>query len=410
MANNNLASEPTVKEKKIFFGNTENAFKTKNNKALRRSLFLFKLMGNPALVKLFSKLTLFAIKIGLPIKPLIKSTIYQQFCAGESIEESQATINNLVKSKVGSILDYSVEGKDSIADFDRTKNEVLRIIDIAKGNPAIPYTSIKLTGILRGDLLEKINFQTRLDAKEEAEYDEFCNRLDTIFVNARANNVPVYIDAEETWLQNAIDKIAEENMRKYNREKAIVLTTLQMYRWDRMDYLQKLIWEARREKFLIGIKLVRGAYMEKENKRAAEKNYKSPIQPSKEKTDEDFDKAVDLCLQNIDIITLCAGTHNEASTLHLIDTMKKLKISNDHPHVYFSQLYGMSDHITFNLADSGYNVTKYLPYGPVKSTLPYLIRRAEENTAIAGQMSRELKLILEEKERRRFSKMLPGGK
>ncbi len=199
-------------------------------------------------------------------------------------------------------------------------------------------------------------------------------------------------------------------MKQYNSKKAIVLTTLQMSRCDRSDSLNELIFEARKENFFIGIKLVRDAYIEKENKRALEKGYKSPIQPSKEATDIAFDNAVDICLENIDRVTLCGGTHNEASTLHLINKMKELKIPNNHPHVYFSQLYGMSDHITFNLADSGYNVTKYLPYGPIKSTVPYLIRRAEENTAIAGQMSRELKLIIEEKQRRKIAKQLPAGK
>lgn len=399
-----------ISEKRIFFGNTEKAFKSKNNKELKRSFWLFAIMGRPSIVKIFSKLAIFAIKIGLPVSPIIKSTIYKQFCAGESLEESQDTVKKLQNVRVGSILDYSVEGKDNIEDFERTKNEVLRIIEIAKNNPAIPYTSIKLTGLTRAYILEKINYEQEFNSTEEVEYEEFIHRLDDIFISAKKNNLSIYIDAEESWLQLAIDKISEEKMRQYNREKAIVLTTLQMYRWDRIDYLKKLIWEARREKFLIGIKLVRGAYMEKENKRAVEMNYKSPIQPDKESTDKDFNTAVDICLENIDIITLCAGTHNEISTLHLVDKMKAIGIQNDHPHVYFSQLYGMSDHITFNLADSGYNVTKYLPYGPVKSTLPYLIRRAEENTAIAGQISRELKLILEERKRRKSVKLLSDGK
>jgi len=398
-----------LKDKKVFFGNTENAFKNKDNKDLKRSQFLFKLMGSPFLVKMFSKLTVLAIKMRLPITSLIKSTIYKQFCAGESLEESQATVKKLGKAHVGSILDYSVEGKEREEDFERTKNEVINIIHLAKGNPAIPYTSLKLTGLARFGFLERLNERKNLTDEEEREYQVMMERLNAICQCAFENGVPIYFDAEESWIQEAIDDLAELMIRRYNRKQAIVLTTLQMYRWDRIDYLQKLIWQARQEKFFIGIKLVRGAYMEKENKRAAEKNYKSPIQPSKEKTDSDFDKAVDICLENIDIITLCAGTHNEASSLHLIKKMSEIGLRNDHPHVYFSQLYGMSDHITFNLADCGYNVTKYLPYGPVKSTLPYLIRRAEENTAIAGQMSRELKLILEEKERRKTAKLLTSG-
>jgi proline dehydrogenase len=363
-------------------------------------------MRSPELVKLFSKFTLLAIKLHLPISAAVKATIYKQFCSGESLEESQQVVKRLGKSGVGSILDYSVEGKENIADFENTKCEVIKIINIAKGNPAIPYTSLKITGIASHALLEKLNFNQEYLKNDSKEYLQVLERLDQICKEALLCDVPIYFDAEESWIQNVIDFLAEETMKKYNREKAIVLTTLQMYRWDRIEYLKNLIEKARAEKFFIGIKLVRGAYMEKENKRAFEFDYKSPIQSDKESTDKDFDKAVDLCLENIDLITLCAGTHNEASTIHLINKMTELKIPNSHPHVYFSQLYGMSDHITYNLADQGYNVTKYLPYGPVKSTLPYLIRRAEENTAIAGQMSRELKLVIEEKERRKYFRLL----
>jgi proline dehydrogenase len=392
----------------VSFTNTEVAFRSKNDIELKRSLWLFKLMRSPLLVKLFSKLTLVAIKLHLPITSAVKATIYKQFCSGESIDESQVVVKQLDRSGVASILDYSVEGKDTESDFENTKSEVLKIIHIAKNNPAIPYTSLKLTGVAGLSLLEKINSKTVLSTSEERAWGLAKKRIDDICYNASLNNVPIYFDAEESWIQGAIDSIAEEMMMTYNREKAIVLTTLQMYRWDRIGYLRDLINNSKKGKFFIGIKLVRGAYMEKESKRAIEKGYGSPIQPDKKTTDEDFDKAVDICLENIDLIKLCAGTHNEESTAHLISKMKELGIPNNHPNVYFSQLYGMSDHITFNLADMGYNVTKYLPYGPVKSTLPYLIRRAEENTAIAGQMTRELKLILEEKERRRTAKLLPN--
>ncbi len=394
----------------ISFENTEKAFNAKGSSELKRSLWLFKLMGNPGLVKVFSKLTLFAIKIGLPIKAPIKATIFKQFCGGESIEESKEVVAKLGRSHIGSILDYSVEGKEREEDFYKTKDEVLKIIKTAKDNPAIPYTSLKLTGISRFDLLEKMNLKQILNAEEEKDYQNVRGRLVEICYYAAQSNVPIYFDAEESWIQEAIDTLSEEMMELNNKKSAIVLTTLQMYRWDRIDYLKKLIQKARDKKFFIGIKLVRGAYIERENIRAAEMGYKSPIQSTKENTDRDFDKAVDICLENIDVVTLCAGTHNEASTMHLIDKMKELKIANDDVRVYFSQLYGMSDHITYNLADAGYNVTKYLPYGPVNSVIPYLIRRAEENTGIAGQMGRELKLIIEEKNRRHNSKLLPAGK
>lgn len=393
----------------VTFSNTEVAFRSKDDGELFRSLWLFKLMKSSFLVKLFSKLTLAAIKLHLPITAAVRATIYKQFCSGESIEESQRVVKSLGRSGVGSILDYSVEGKESEQDFESTKREVIRIIHAAKGNPAIPYTSLKLTGIGSGVLFENINQQKEYTHNDNPGYLRVRKRLTEICSEARLCDVPIYFDAEESWIQDVIDFLAEDSMREYNGERAIVLTTLQMYRWDRIDYLNRLIDRARSEKFFIGVKLVRGAYMEKENKRAAERGYRSPIQTDKAATDRDFDKAVDICLANIDIIKLCAGTHNEESTAHLVEKMKELGIANNHPNVYFSQLYGMSDHITFNLADMGYNVTKYLPYGPVKSTLPYLIRRAEENTAIAGQMTRELKLILEEKERRKTAKLIKAG-
>ncbi|MEW6467679.1 MAG: proline dehydrogenase family protein [Bacteroidota bacterium] len=394
----------------VSFINTEKAFRNKDDQELKRSLWLFRLLRNPFLVRVFSWLTIAALKLRLPVISAIKATIYRQFCAGETLTESLVVVKRLGRAGVGSILDYSVEGKKSEEDFERTRDEVMSIIAMAKGNPAIPYTSIKLSGLIRFSLLEKASANIRLNDVELAEFLRAMERAEAIFAAARKAEIPVYIDAEESWIQYAIDALAEEWMKKYNHERAVVLTTLQMYRWDRIDYLKKLIADARTENYFIGIKLVRGAYLEKENKRAAEMNYRSPIHASKEATDKDFDHAVDICLENIDIVTLCAGTHNENSTLHLVTKMKELGIPNDHAHVYFSQLYGMSDHITYNLADSGYNVTKYLPYGPVESTVPYLVRRAEENTAIAGQMGRELKLILEEKERRKTARMLLSGK
>ncbi|MGE0568384.1 MAG: proline dehydrogenase family protein [Bacteroidia bacterium] len=390
----------------LSFENTEKAFKAKGVGELRQSLWLFKLMSNPFLVKLFSKLTIFAIRIGLPVSLPIKATIFKQFCGGESIEESKNVVEKLNRSHIGSILDYSIEGKENEEDFCKTKDEILKIIRVAKDNPAIPYTSLKLTGIARFGLLEKLNFKRQLTKKEEKEFQKIRGRLTEISYYASLFHVPVYFDAEESWIQEAVDTLAEEMMELNNKKTAIVLTTLQMYRWDRIEYLENLIQKARAKNFFIGIKLVRGAYMEKENLRAQQLGYKSPIQSSKENTDQDFNLAVDICLKNIDVVTLCAGTHNETSTMYLINKMKELDIPNDHPHVYFSQLYGMSDHITYNLADAGYNVTKYLPYGPVKSVIPYLIRRAEENTAIAGQLGRELKLIIEEKRRRQYSRML----
>ncbi len=394
----------------ISFKDTKIAFKSKGNSDMNHSFWIFKLLENTSLVKLFSNLTLFSIRLGLPITGPIKATIFKQFCGGESIEETVKVVTRLNRSNVGSILDYSVEGKESEDDFAKTKNEVLNIIQLAKENPAIPYTSLKITGIARFALLEKLSTKQPLDKEEEKEVQALKERLSEIGNYAHQSNVPIYIDAEESWIQDGIDLLVEQMMEEFNTQKPIILTTLQMYRWDRLDYLNRLIIKSRIMSFFIGIKLVRGAYIEKENARALEKGYRSPMQTCKENTDRDFDKAVDICMENIDRITFCAGTHNEASTLHLINKMKELNIPNNHPNVYFSQLYGMSDHITYNLADAGYNVTKYLPYGPVKSVVPYLIRRAEENTAIAGQMSRELRLIIEEKRRRQNERLLIARK
>jgi proline dehydrogenase len=395
-----------MEAKLIFLYDTEKAFATKNYSELKRSWWLFRLISRPAAVKMLTTLTNFGIRIGLPIKGLIRSTIFKQFCGGESLEESTAVVRKLERANVKTILDYSVEGKDDPDEFRRTAAEVIRIIRLARQNPAIPYTCIKLTGLVSHVLLEKQSAGIALDNQESHAWESFLLKLEDIFQEAAGSNVPVYIDAEESWLQPAIDQLAEKYMKRYNSQRFVVLTTLQMYRHDRLAYLTRLVADARRNGYKLGIKLVRGAYMEKEAKRAAELNYPSPIHKTKNDTDLDFDRALDVCLDNIDIIMLCAGTHNEASTLKVVELMKQKKLSNNHPHIYFSQLYGMSDHISYNLAHLGYNVTKYLPYGPIRSVIPYLVRRAQENTAIAGQMSREFMLLSQEKKRREQLKLL----
>jgi proline dehydrogenase len=389
-----------------FFYNTEKAFALKNNNDLKRSLFLFRIINRPALVKMLSGLVQFAIRIGLPVKPFIKPTLFNHFCAGETLSESNVTVQKLYKANIKSILDYSVEGEESNENFDKTLEELMKVLSMAKDNSSIPYTSIKLTGLVSGIILEKLTENIPLSETETKDYNLFRGRMDQLMSKASEYKVPIYVDAEESWLQGAIDEITEEYMQHYNQNKAIVLTTLQMYRHDRLEYLQRLIKQCRERNIFLGIKLVRGAYIEKENKRAQETGSQSPIQPNKEKTDHDFNEAVKICLDNIDIIMLCAGTHNEESTLLLIEEMKKRNLPNNHPHIYSSQLFGMSDHISMNLAAENYNVTKYLPYGPVKAVIPYLMRRAEENTGIAGQMSRELNLLMQEKERREKLKLL----
>lgn len=390
----------------ISFENTQQAFSLKDDRALRHSLRLFRFMHHPPLVKWGAKLTVLALKLNLPVKGVIRQTVFSQFCAGETLEESKTVVENLGRQRIGSILDYSVEGKGEREDFERTKDELIRIIGMAEKNPNIPYTCLKMTGIAPFKLLERMTAKKSLSHNELEQYEETLLRLNAICREAEMRQVPVYVDAEESWIQGAIDVLTEEMMNKYNRQSAIVNTTLQLYRHDRLSYLQALIDRARKQPFFVGVKLVRGAYFEKENARASKKSYPSPMHRDKAATDRDFDAAVDLCLQHIDIVTLCAGTHNEASTLHLLERMQQLELPNNHPHIFCSQLFGMSDHISFNLAHSGYNVTKYLPYGPIQSVLPYLVRRAEENSAIAGQMGRELRLLLEERRRRVENKLI----
>lgn len=272
------------------------------------------------------------------------------------------------QSNIGSILDYSVEGKNNSLDFEQTKTEVIEVIKLAQKNHSIPYTCLELSGIISAGSLEKLSTNQRLTLQEKGEYEKGTERLEEICNQAYTRDVPIYFDAEESWIQEPIDRLAEDMMRKYNKKKAIILTTLQMYRIDRIDYLKFLLLKiAKDENFFIGIKLVRGAYLEKETLRAEQLGYPSPIQISKNRTDSDFNKAITICLENINRVTLCAGTHNEASTIHLLNEMSRLGIPNDNENVYFSQLYGMSDHITYNLAAANYNVTKYLPYGPIES-------------------------------------------
>jgi proline dehydrogenase len=385
----------------ISFDNTEIAFSGKHNSDLNRSYWLFKLISSNAFVSIGKSLTLAAIRLKLPVNGLIKSTIFRQFCGGETIGECEAKISELAKFHIGTILDYSVEGKQTVPDFDRCTEEIIRIIRRAKGDARIPFSVFKITGLGRFSLFEKASAGVNLAEDERREFDAVKNRVDKICSTAYACGVPVFIDAEESWIQHAFDTLANAMMSRYNRQRVIVFNTFQLYRKDRLDYLKKCFEHARENNYLLGAKLVRGAYMEKERKRAAEKNYPSPIHDNKNNCDQDFDEALKFCTEHIDRIAFCSGSHNEKSSMHLVQLMKEKNISSDHPSVWFSQLLGMSDHISYNLAHARYNVAKYVPYGPVKDVLPYLIRRAQENTSVKGQTGRELSLIMKEKKRRR---------
>jgi proline dehydrogenase len=386
--------------KPVRFDNLEVAFKSKNNHELTFSAIIFKLMSIKVITDMLIGLTKLALFLKLPISFAIKATIFRQFCGGESINESLLNAEKLGKSNIGSILDYSIEGENSEVHFEHTKNELLKIIKIAKTNKDIPVTCLKLTGIGRFNTYAIASSKKSLDQKTKSDLQKITDRLDLICEACVENDTPIYIDAEESWIQPIIDQLTEEMMKKYNKSKAIVFNTLQMYRWDRIEYLEQLIENAKADKYFLGLKIVRGAYLERENKRAKEMNYKSPMQTSKDATDKDYDLAIRKIIDSIDIVELCAGTHNEKSAIDLTILMNKKGLQKSHSHIYFSQLYGMSDHISYNLAQEGYNVSKYLPYGPIKSTIPYLIRRAQENSAIAGQLGKELKFILLEKKRR----------
>jgi proline dehydrogenase len=385
---------------KLSFENTEIAFRHSTNTDLNRAYWLFRVINVNFLVKIGPPITNFAINIGLPIKRLIKATIFKHFCGGETIAECGKTIKNLADGGVGTILDYSIEGEDDETVFDNTRDEIIRTIVRASHDKAIPLTVFKVTGVGRFSLLEKLDEGLKLNIDEQIEWQKVQDRVLAICERAHSEGVPVMIDAEESWIQKTIDTLALNMMRFFNKEKAIIYNTYQLYRHDKLASLIGDYSIAEDEQFLLGAKIVRGAYMEKERKRAEERAYPSPIQPDKAATDRDYNDALVFCADHVDKIAFVAGTHNEDSCRLLADLLDKKKINHKNPHVYFSQLLGMSDNLSFNLANSKYNVAKYVPYGPIKAVLPYLFRRAQENTAIAGQMSRELSLIVKEKKRR----------
>jgi len=390
-----------MKNSIVSFDNTEIAFADKSNADLNRAYWLFRIIGINFLVKISPYFVNTALALRLPIKGIIKATAFKHFCGGESIDDCNNTINRLNNSKIGTILDYSVEGKETEADFEHSLEETLSTIQRAQGDEKIPFSVFKVTGFAHFSLLEKVNAKKSLTQEESEEFERLKKRVLTICQAAAEKNVPVFIDAEESWIQTVIDDLCNEMMMRFNKECVLVYNTFQLYRTDRLEYLKKSYRHALDNGYLLGAKLVRGAYMEKERKRALEMKYPSPIQPDKAACDRDYNDAIQFCVEHIDRIALCAGTHNEMSSQLLTELMKEKNIPNNHPHIYFSQLYGMSDHISYNLSAQDYHVAKYVPYGPVNSVLPYLIRRAQENTSVAGQIGRELSLIIQEKRRRK---------
>lgn len=385
----------------IYFDDTAVAFSYKSDSRLKKANFIFTVVNHPSISSLATAAVKVALTLRLPIKGLIRSTVFDHFCGGETIVKSEETIQRLAQFHVGTILDYSVEGAETEDGFDNTANEILRTFDKAKNNPAVPFCVFKLTGMAEFSLLEKIQSGGSLSEMEKVAFEHVRNRVDKICAKAYDLKVPILIDAEDSWIQNTIDALVYEMMEKYNKEQAIVFNTYQMYRGDMLSKLKEAFHRAAMLGYYLGVKMVRGAYMEKERERAEKMNYPDPIHPSKEATDDCYNKGLAFCLDNKQRVALVSGTHNEYSNQYLAVLMQKHGLKENDSRVWFAQLLGMSDNISFNLAKAGYNVAKYVPYGPVEAVMPYLLRRAAENTSVAGQSSRELALIRKELKRRK---------
>ena len=388
-------------EKKIF-NDTETAFRLKTDLELNRALLLFNVMGIPSLIKPGILLTKFSLKARLPIQPLIKSTIFDQFCAGTSKDDCKPVIKEMHQVNLSSILDYSVEGKKTEEEFDAAFRVKKDLIKFAQEETEIPFAIFKPTALGSFEIWHKLSSHINLNEEEKVEWQKTKARVEDLCEEAYKLNVRLYADAKESWMQDAADDLMEEMMEKYNKDKALIFNTFQCYRWDRLDYLKALHKKANEKGFKIGAKIVRGAYMEKENKRAKKYGKKSPICESKKATDLNFNNVMTYCLDNIDDIAVFIGTHNEMSNYLALQAMEDQGIAKDDPRVWFSQLYGMSDQISYNLASKDYNTAKLVPFGPVKEVVPYLLRRAEENSSVEGQTNRELNLLQGEKKRRKL--------
>lgn len=385
---------------KSIFDNTETAFKLKSDSELERAYFLFRMIANEPLVRIGTAATKFALNLHLPVEGLIRATVFDHFCGGISEKDCMPVVDNLYKVGVSSVLDFSVEGKEGADQLNSALKKVLELTDFAETKKAMPFSVFKPTGFGRFELYRKVTENEKLTPEENKEWQRLYDRFDTASKAAYDKNITLLIDSEETWMQGAADTLCEQMMEKYNTDRAVVFNTLQCYRWDRLDYLKEQHKKAKAAGYKLGYKIVRGAYLEKEHERAEEKGYPTPMHKSKSDTDTDFNAIMKYMFDNLDDIELFIGTHNEESNYLAMDIMKEKNIAINDSRVWFGQLYGMSDHITFNLATEGYNVAKYIPFGPVKDVMPYLIRRAEENTSVAGQTSRELSLLKKEKKRR----------
>jgi proline dehydrogenase len=402
------------------FNNTEKAFAYKTDNDLKRARLLFSAMQFAPLVKLGTKITPWAIKTGLPVKGIIKNTLFKQFVGGESLEETSGVADMLEIFNVQVILDYGVEGGEGNEEkYEAEANYFIKVIQYAATRKNIPFISIKITGLVSSTLLEKldttlaaksteplqIRFKNKLEQlnpEDQAQWEQLITRTSRLCQAASDAGIGLMIDAEESWIQDAIDAVASKMMATFNLGKVVVYNTIQLYRWDRLSYVTETLEAAEKGGYVAGLKLVRGAYMEKERARAEEFGYPSPIQPNKESTDRDYDAAVKICMERIELVSIIVASHNEKSNLLAATESGSKQLMPAHPHLHFSQLYGMSDNLTFNLAASGFNASKYLPFGPVHEVIPYLMRRAQENSSVSGQTGRELELIKREFTRRKI--------
>lgn len=385
----------------LSFADTSIAFSYKSDQELKKSYFLFSSINNPVLSKLGANIMKFALKIKLPIKGIIRNTVFQQFCGGESIDQCDFTIKKLANYNIKTILDYAAEGDSGESNYDIAATEILKTVEKASSNSNIPFSVFKPTGIASKELLEKVQLNKKLSDTEKEEFEAIRKRFDAIAKACFESGIQLYVDSEDSFYQDPIDELVYELMEKYNGERAVVFNTYQMYRTGMLDNLMKADQIGREKGYHVGAKLVRGAYMEKERERAEQHGYSDPIMPDKQSTDRQYNDGVKFCVENIDNMELCSGSHNENSNIFLTSLIENHNLDKNDKRVYFAQLFGMSDHISFNLANAGFNVVKYVPYGPIGTVMPYLLRRAEENTSIAGQSSRELDLIKQELKRRK---------
>jgi proline dehydrogenase len=389
---------------KLDFSNTEIAFSNKSDKELKKTAWLFKWMNNQNLVKLGSKLGLFAIRFRLPFtETVVRSTIFPQFCGGETLLDCQSVIDKLYEYDTLTILDYGAEGKSDEDDLDTAMEETLKAIEMAASNNSVPVVSTKITGLVDNVILEKLHNKEKLSEGDQRKFQHLYERVDEICSRAKELGISVFVDAEESWIQDPIDELVMQMMEKYNKDRATVYNTYQLYNIHKLEHLKRDHQKCLEKGVLLGAKMVRGAYMDKERLRAIEKGYPSPIQPDKAATDKDYDDAIKYCLDHHETISSCCASHNAASNMLQAQLIHQKGLPHNHPHINFCQLYGMSDNLTFNLANAGYNAAKYVVYGPIKDVIPYLIRRTEENSSVTGEMSRELTLIDKEMRRRGMS-------